>query len=215
MRVNTACYRQEGSSRTSLLQQQVYDRKKDKDIVLACVCTEETPEPKEKVILCDILLDTFRQKLLAGNTDNMNNCCRLISTALKNKSTALSYCGIFSNGSDILLFGRGKYRIYLINTLFLHPHLELISGTAPKIDMSINNNFNETYFNIFKIESGAAVMAATAPFYEYMDEKRLKECMYIPNAVADTKLQKHLTEYGEYMECAGGEDMGAVVLQVL
>jgi hypothetical protein len=224
MRVDTACYRQEGSSRTSLLLQQVYDRKKDRDIVLACVCTEELPGARDKIPLCDILLDTFRQKILTENTENMNNCCKYISEVLPRESTqntvfnphspTLSYSGMFANGDDILLFGSGKYKIYLINTLFLYPHLELISGTDSIIDTSIKNNFTKTYFNIFKIEPGAAVLAATAPFYEHMDEKRMKECMHITNDASETKLQKHLAEYGEYMESKGGADMGAVVLRM-
>lgn len=207
MKINSTYYRQEGSCRTSLLLQQVYDTKKEKGILLACVNTQNAYGDSGGIPLCDRLLDTFRKDILPANSDDMKKCCAYIKTALgKPPGGSRSYSGIFMNGDEILLFGYGSQRIYLLNSAFMRPHLELLSG---------NITSGNIFFNIYKIEPGAAVIAATEPFYEYLDEEMLKECMYINDDVTGVKAGKHIKEYGRYLEAAGGQDMGAIVVKLV
>jgi hypothetical protein len=226
MRINSAYYRQEGSLNTSLLLQQVYDTKKEKGIMLGCVCTKTPDAEGGAVPLCDRLLATFRQNILTGNTDDMEKCCAYIKSALvKPPGGSLSYSGMFLNGDEILLFGYGGQRIYLLNSAFMRPHLEILSGNLKsniKSDIKSNiTNFksntdsDEIFFNIYKIEAGAAVIAATEPFYGHMDEERLKECLYVNNDNTGVRAGKHIKEYGRYLEEAGGHDMGAVIVKLV
>jgi hypothetical protein len=206
MKLNSVFYRQD-SWRTSLLLQQVYDTRKEKGIMLGCVCTQDAKEDSKDILLCDRLLAAFRQNILPCNTENMEKCCTYIKGVLeKSLNAAYSCSGMFLNGDEILLFGYGNQRIYLLNSAFMRPHLELITREVKP---------DELFFNIYKIEAGAGIIAATEPFYEYMDEEMLRECLYVRDDTTGVKAGKHISEYGRYLEAEGGHDMGAVLTKLV
>lgn len=249
MKIQTAVYRQNGGSRTSVLVQQVTRKKDALGITLACVCTVEAGErpmkaspktsQKEKTSkrgnLCERLLYSFREDILVKNVDSMAECRKTIEKILPDEAGIsgsvsnpiydfTSYSGMLCIGSEVLLFAAGRQRIYLINTAFMRPQLCLLLGentAGPFHEQHIHGRQLDTHSPAClytprtewaQIERGAAVLLATEPFYEHMNETYIRECLFVKGDRDGTRTERHLGEYGRYMESLGGKDMAAVIV---
>lgn len=212
MRLNSAFYRQGGGSRTSVLLQQVTRKKDSCGIMLTCICTmEESASVGSK--LCERLLCSFREDILAKNVGSMAECRHTIEKILMYEAGDCrkgllkhSYSGMLCIDSEVLLFAAGAQRIYLINSAFMRPQLGLILGEG---------DFYTPRIVQAEIERGAGVLLGTEPFYKYMDERLIKECLFVKSDKDGKKTERHLDEYGRYMESLGGREMGAVIVRAV
>lgn len=213
MRTNSAIYRQNGGSRTSILLQQVTRKKDSCGIMLTCICTMEKPYASVRSKLCERLLCSFREDILAENAVSMAECRHTIEKILINEAvdcrkdmSKYSYSGMLCIDSEVLLFAAGDQRIYLINSAFMRPHISLVLGEGdyytPQIEQA-------------EIEKEAGVLLGTEPFYEYMDESLVRDCLFVRGDKDGTRMERHLNEYGRYMESLGGRDMGAVIVRAV
>jgi len=213
MRINSAVYRQSGGIRTSVLLQQVTRKKDSCGMILTCVCTAEESYASGGIKLCGRLLCSFREDILAKNAGSMTECRNTIGNILMKEAkdrrkgiSKYSYSGMLCIGSEVLLFALGNQRIYLINSAFMRPQISLISGEG---------NFDVPELKQAEIEPGAGILLGTGPFYKYMDEALIRECLFVKGDNDGTKTERHLNEYGRYMERLGGSDMGAVIVKVV
>ncbi|MCD7836018.1 MAG: hypothetical protein LUG83_05130 [Lachnospiraceae bacterium] len=212
MKFSSAFYRQCGG-RTAILLQQVVRKKDSCGILLACVCTSEKMENKGRPELCDRLLCMFREELLTGNacgaaeySNNIEKLLRAEADEYRRGFSKCSYSGILCIGDEALLFAAGRQRIYLINSAFMRPQISLIMGEGDFLTPRILRA---------GLEQGVSVLLGTEPFFEYMDEGLIKECLFIRGDMDGIRTERHLREYGRYMEDKGGTDMGAAVVRAL
>lgn len=210
--MNSAFYRQD-IGRTSVLLQQVTGKKDSRGILMACVCTADEACVPDRPGICRRLLHLFREEILAKNAGNIEGCRNRIEKILKDEAKYLrkdklkhSYSGMLCIDSGVLLFAAGDQRIYLINSVFMRPQLELILGEG---------DFYTPRIVQAEIERGAGVLLGTEPFYKYMDERLIKECLFVKGDKDGKKTERHLDEYGRYMESLGGRDMGAVIVRTV
>lgn len=230
----TAYYWQQGSERTSLLLQQTRLSKGAETVILGAVCTgeggederDETQKESEgngwygnggqsgTSALGKRLTDWFYEQVLPACANQPGEVLagRFLGTRFRELSDIFqeerkragreaSASGILCVGGKALLFYQGRQRIYLLNRRMGKPHAGLLFG---------QEKGGALLGEEVLWEPGACLLLGTEPFYQYLRQQMIADCLGRESVSGEEQAGRCLKELGEYARSRGGRDMGAV-----
>lgn len=209
MKYITGEYYQEGISTTSLMVQHVECIDKKTELLLGCVCTgveadyvtEQLSEwfyregMKHRISYDERRKKQLRQRLNKRLREIREECVPTMESGMT---------GILCLGNEMELFGYGKQKIYLCNRCFERPHIRCIADS--------DRLGEDCFWQHAQGETGIALLLATAPFYEYLTEEMLKECLAAKELNTAEGMERRLRELGSAAAERGARNMGAMIL---
>lgn len=211
MELMSGYYRQNDDSLSLLLQQYVCG---GVPICLGCICGGEKREAGirggsitgwllkgfRRMHLCKVVRkpDTFLKKLERNLKIYWEEYC-----ASQDFWTA----GIMCIGSDFLLFYRGAVRLFLCNTYFGHPSLQLIGENE-------QSESEELRFRRGRMESDIGILLASESFCQKLSMGELRNCLAVQDITDASQTQKRIKELGSAAEKKGSRNMAALLLEI-
>lgn len=200
MRFLTSYYWQQGQgNRTSLTLQQIRPKKGKDSLLLACVC--------DNGHFCARLVDWLHEEILANYSARGGIAWDAAQDRLRgiaaDAQAAFSCAGILCLGPELLLFGQGGHRIYLLNQSFggRGAHIGMLMGTdgSSRPREATQRDDGREAFQLRRglMEDGVGILLGTEPFYEKLTEQMLLDCL--GGDIRDEKQASlRLRELGEY-----------------
>lgn len=220
-------WQQESPAETSLVLQHFVYRKGKKPGLFTCICTEqvreETGEVPGNVFFLNGLHHWFqgegRKQFLKEKGESASETGirleRLLEQLDREWGVYLeSKCqtskrqpdliGLICQDERFLLFYRGdKVKAYLMNKRFGRTHCKCLTEQESISKLQIAEG---------RMESGIAVLIATAEYSGSLSEKQLKECLSVQEMTRTENVKARLRELGEEAVRQGGRHMGAVLV---
>lgn len=211
----STCCRQQGKCAVSLLLQQY--QYGITQVLFSCVCGEE----KEGEGMARQFLEWFQgldmRKILRGKERGLKVLERKMRAVVEKVTGAEegrrgSFAGIFCLGEECLLFSRGAYRIYLINTAFGHGHVRRLCAVSEGSGQDSGEGWSmERAF----LEPDVGLLLATDSFCEKVSETMMGESLAVEEVAAQEQMDRHLRELCREGERKGGTGMGAVFVRTV
>lgn len=198
---------------TSLLLQQVMLGKNT--VLLGGICTDKADNAgRESSYLTGQLLGWFYGRGLTlfhkGGEKEMREMQKSLGEVLNRLSRELATCknrkkipvqnpgpdisGILCIGCHFVVFYCGEQRIYALNTKFLRPHMKCLAGGRESVpDQGIQMKYGI-------LQPGVGILLATEPFYRYLTDDMLRECLAARQLRTQLQLDKRLEELGRAAE---------------
>lgn len=106
-------------------------------------------------------------------------------------------------GELFFLWGRGKQKIWLLNTRFGKPHRRALFSEEEQNDGEMLSG---------ALEHGVGILLATKEFGEGIGTEQLNACLAVKELDRESKVEKRLKELGEESERKGKEHVAAVLV---
>lgn len=216
MKFLTSFYWQEQENETSLVLQQICVKKGRDSLLLACVCDSRDFSGQLVDLLHEEILSNYARR---GSVDWGVFLTQLQEMEAKEEKTGadagFSCAGMLCLGSEFLLFGRGRQRVYLFNKGFKKSRMKKLMGAGSDIckeegrKRTGEKNTLEIHQGI--MESGISILLATEPFYARLTEQMLLDCLG-EDIRNEQQASLHLKELGEFSQGRGGQNLGAVLI---
>ena len=111
--------------------------------------------------------------------------------------------GMLCADENVILFGRGRHRIFLLNTMFGKGHVRELSGERDSSGL---------WFWEGAMESNVGILLTSQDFGNCLSPQLLQQVLNVNEAFTQEQADKRLKELAREGERAGGRNMAAVVL---
>ncbi|MDE7352588.1 MAG: hypothetical protein K2O06_06005 [Acetatifactor sp.] len=123
--------------------------------------------------------------------------------ALLAEGEAVDLAGMLCADERVILFGRGRHRIFWLNTMFGKGHVREFSGERGRDGLWIWEG---------GMESNVGILLASQDFESSLSPRLLQEILNVNEAFTQEQADRRLKELAREGERRGGRNMAAMVL---
>lgn len=122
---------------------------------------------------------------------------------LSAKAAGADLAGMLCADENVILFGRGRHRIFLLNTMFGKGHVRELSG---------ERDSNGLWLWEGAMESNVGILLASQGFGNGLSPRLLQQVLNVNEVFTQEQADRRLKELAREGERAGSRNMAAVVL---